>query len=655
MASPSQRESMAGKDHVATAPAAIMADAVASAAAAVGATPSSPTTLHNSDGGDGSWSAGGEEPSQSPTMASTSVSATSPQAPGEGPQPSSASSQRGEGSAAGAPAEASATNSANGTAGKRRRRRRVKRRAASVAGPGGSSGPMLVSRPRLVDVGLGSASARGLIKFSSEPEDYELEEQIGSGASSKVYWATYTPPESTNQVVRLADADGQSLVPKQAIPVAIKVIQLDSLDIDLARVSESLRSASIMHHHNLLEQHTSFVVGSELWIVTDRADMGSIRDVLVSVAPSGILDESVIAAVLYQALSGLAYLHASDLIHRDIKSSNLLLAADGRVLVADLGAARLSWGAYSRSRTLAGSPCFMAPEVLQVVLEGSTGYDTKADIWSLGIMAIELATGQPPYYSASILQIMAEHTKGPPDLKSTLTRRKVKGRKFSGALRSFVHSCLRINPAERKSAKDLLRHKLFASVRRPTQAEECIRTKFLAKLPSESLAQRFQRMLKAGFTDSAASPVGSANIGLWRIDSAELDSPTASGGTGTPVSAPATAALASADLQDLLFDTSDVHDVSSATCCDLSSFDSDASDFLDDASDDSGYTYTDVSSDDPVAYMTPTATTSEMASETPLRSPSSAESGDDGTASDDDKPDDDEARGTGSGDSWDDW
>ena len=393
-----------------------------------------------------------------------------------------------------------------------------------------------LANPILSDSGAGSTASLPATfpagRFTSNRGDYVLHEKIGAGATGFVWWGTFAPSLVSPPVGEgdpVSDTVGvggmSSDVVGESVEVAIKVIELDSVDVDLARLSASLRSASIMHHPHLLEQHTSFVSGSELWIVTERASLGSIRDVLTTVSPSGFASETILAAILYQVVDALAYLHASDLIHRDIKSSNLLLHDDGRVLVSDLGAARISWGSYKKSKTLAGSPCFMAPEVLRVVLEASEGYDTKADMWSLGIMAIELATGQPPYYDSSILQIMAEHAKGAPDLKTTLTRRRVRGHSFSRTFRSFVKACLHIDPAERKSAAKLLRHKLFNDVRGPGVAEGIIRQDLNSLLPSESLPARYLRMSR-GFTQPGMINIEASSFGNWNLDG--FNTPTSS-------------------------------------------------------------------------------------------------------------------------------
>jgi serine/threonine protein kinase len=104
----------------------------------------------------------------------------------------------------------------------------------------------------------------------------------------------------------------------------------------------------------------------------------------------GLRDEVIIATILRETMYGLRYLHHNGQIHRDIKAGNILLNMEGEVLLTDFGvSAQTKKG--QKNYTVCGSPSWMAPEVMQQL-----GHDTSADIWSLGITAIELAMGDAP-------------------------------------------------------------------------------------------------------------------------------------------------------------------------------------------------------------------------------------------------------------------
>lgn len=163
-----------------------------------------------------------------------------------------------------------------------------------------------------------------------------------------------------------------------------------------------VQTMRLCHHDNVLKCYCSFVASSQLWLITEYMDKGSCYRVMSAakfqLGPSfgEGMNEEWLAYILQQTLLGLDYLHEKGHIHRDIKCNNILLDSQGSVRLADFGVAgwTISKGLRNDTvKTFVGTPAWMAPEVL----EQSEGYDHKADIWSLGITALELAKGVSYY------------------------------------------------------------------------------------------------------------------------------------------------------------------------------------------------------------------------------------------------------------------
>lgn len=158
----------------------------------------------------------------------------------------------------------------------------------------------------------------------------------------------------------------------------------------------------MLDHPNILSYKVAFISQQELWLVFEIMEGGSIANLIKNYFPQGLKDQTLIATILKEALLGLKYLHDNNQIHRDIKGGNILIGADGSVKISDFGVcAKLKKG--KKRNTFIGSPCYMAPEVLDQ--DGKNGYDSKADIWSLGITALELAYGNPPNSELTTMKV----------------------------------------------------------------------------------------------------------------------------------------------------------------------------------------------------------------------------------------------------------
>uniref|UniRef100_A0AAR2JIR2 non-specific serine/threonine protein kinase n=1 Tax=Pygocentrus nattereri TaxID=42514 RepID=A0AAR2JIR2_PYGNA len=291
--------------------------------------------------------------------------------------------------------------------------------------------------------------------LTKQPEEvFDVLEKLGEGSYGSVFKAHH---KETGEIV------------------AIKQVPVES---DL---QEIIKEISIMQQCNsphVVRYYGSYFKNSDLWIVMEYCGAGSVSDIIRQ--RNKTLGEDEIAAILQSTLKGLEYLHFMRKIHRDIKAGNILLNSEGQAKLADFGVAGQLTDTMAKRNTVIGTPFWMAPEVIQEI-----GYNCVADIWSLGITAIEMAEGKPPYADIHPMRaIFMIPTNPPPTFRNP--------EQWSEPFREFVSQCLVKSPESRATATQLLQHPFIKNSKSNSVLRALITEAMDLKLKKQEAQQREQ-------------------------------------------------------------------------------------------------------------------------------------------------------------------
>ncbi|KAI9478904.1 MAG: kinase-like domain-containing protein [Benjaminiella poitrasii] len=266
---------------------------------------------------------------------------------------------------------------------------------------------------------------RSVVSKGDPNECYKKIKRVGQGASGSVYVANSL---ATNTKVAVKQMDLANQPRKELIVNEILVMK------------ES-------QHPNIVNFLDAFLVGSsDLWVVMEYMEGGALTDVIDN---NSKMTEQQISTVCLETVAGLHHLHSQNIIHRDIKSDNILLNSQGHVKISDFGFCAKLTDQKRKRATMVGTPYWMAPEVVK-----QKEYGAKVDIWSLGIMAIEMIENEPPYLDEEPLKALyLIATNGTPTLKNP--------ERLSNELKSFLAVCLCVDVRSRATSFELLNHEFL--------------------------------------------------------------------------------------------------------------------------------------------------------------------------------------------------
>ena len=205
----------------------------------------------------------------------------------------------------------------------------------------------------------------------------------------------------------------------------------------------------------------------QLWLVMELCTGGSVTDLAKAILKANQrIDETIVAFILRETLKALHHLHSNNVVHRDVKGHNILITGDGNVKLIDFGVSAYLNPNNGRRNTSVGTPFFMAPEVIACERQMDYDYDTRADVWSTGITAIEIAEGEPPLADMHPMRALVYIPRNPPPCLRH-------SQDWSSEFNDFIRQCLIKDFEARPTVAQMLLHPFITQL--PTDGNDARR------------------------------------------------------------------------------------------------------------------------------------------------------------------------------------
>ncbi|ESQ42247.1 hypothetical protein EUTSA_v10015359mg [Eutrema salsugineum] len=289
----------------------------------------------------------------------------------------------------------------------------------------------------------------------------------------------------------------------------------------IKQLEQEIKLLSNLQHQNIVQYFGSEIVEDRFFIYLEYVHPGSINKYIRE--HCGTMTESVVRSFTRHILSGLAYLHSKKTVHRDIKGANLLVDASGVVKLADFGMAKHLTGQRA-DLSLKGSPYWMAPELMQAVMQKDTNPDLAfaVDIWSLGCTIIEMFTGKPPWSEFEGAAAMFKVMRDTPPVPESMSHEG----------KDFLRLCFQRNPAERPTASMLLEHRFLKNSLQPTSPSDvssCSQLFIGMNIKEPNITRREKPNFKLDQVPRARNVTSSSESESWQQQQKQYRSPDITG------------------------------------------------------------------------------------------------------------------------------